>query len=101
MRPTLFSGMLMLAVSDAAARASDLPPGAAAREVEMLLISLDAHPDAAAAERLRESVELAHGRLSAIRSGVLLAAAIEELAIQAECDLALVHAPFAPLRAAA
>lgn len=90
MRPTIFSGMLVQAVSPSAARAWDLESGAAGRQVDALIRSLEGHFDRETAGPLQAALVRNRDRLANIRSSVLLRMAIDELAIQAG-DLGLVE----------
>ena len=83
MRPIVFTGMLIQAVSPAEAAATDLEPGAAARQVDALIRSLDGHFDREAVGPLQEALTRDRARLAAIRSSALLRAAIDELTVQA------------------
>jgi hypothetical protein len=98
MRPIVFTGMLIQAVPPSEAAATDLKPGAAANQVDVLILSLDKHFDRKAAASLGKALVSARERLAAIRSSALLRAAIEELAVQAgNPDLSMRD----PLRSAA
>lgn len=83
MRPIVFTGMLIQAVSPAEAAATDLEPGAAARQVDALIRSLEGHFDREAVEPLQTALTQHRTRLVAIRSSALLRMAIDELTIQA------------------
>lgn len=89
MIPMIFTGMKIQAVSPAAAAAKDLAPGAAGKQVDALIRSLDGHFDRETAGPFQAALVRHRGRLSAIRSSALLRAALDELTVQAgDPDLA-------------